>query len=137
MKRPVPAPNVLVAVDDAVLRRVRHILSSCRVTFVRNRQRLEEALGERFDLVLIGSEFDAGRPLPAIDRAVRGASDTPVVCVITRHDNEGCVGGWRYTAFRSACLELGACDTLDFTRWRDDLEGNAQLRTLISSVLPS
>jgi hypothetical protein len=129
------ARSVLIAMDDGARRRMRTVLAACRLTFVRNAVQLSTCLEvEAFGLVLVGSRFDAGRVAAALHAAVRTRPDCPVVCVATTAFS---VGGQPscYTAFRSECLALGAYDTLDLTRWPDDPQGNAGLRSLFDSVL--
>jgi hypothetical protein len=128
-------PNVLVAVDECRRRRMRAILAGCRLTFVQTRRQLRDCLAaEPFSLALIGSRFDFGQAIEALRETVRAGPPCPVLCVAT--------GGsgtperpWSYTAFRSICLEIGAYDTLDLTRWTDDEPGNACVRGLLDSVL--
>jgi hypothetical protein len=127
--------SVLVAIDDGARRRMRAVLAACRLTFVQNCGQLAGCLAaEPFDLVLIGSRFDAGRSAAALDAALRIRPACPVVCVATGafppREGPSC-----YTAFRSDCLQLGAYDTLDLTRWHDDAQGNAYLRALLQSAL--
>lgn len=128
-------PNVLVGVDECTRRRMRAVLGACRLTFVQTRRQLRDCLaGEPFDLLLVGSRFDGGQALEAVRDAMHAGPPCPVVGIAT--------GGWpsahkawQYTEFRSRCLELGAYDTLDLSRWRDDEHGNAFVRGLLASVL--
>ena len=128
-------PNVLVGVDECTRRRMRAVLAACRLTFVQTRRQLRDCIAsEPFNLALVGSRFDGGQAFEAVADAVRAGASCPVVCVAT--------GGWgaaqqpwQYTEFRSRCLELGAYDTLDLTRWRNDEHGNALVRGLLGSVL--
>ena len=135
LARPRPdVPSVLVAVDDAGRRRVRRMLAAWRLTFVHTRRQLGACLGvEAFDLVLIGSHFDSGQATRALQLVRQATPSVPVICAITRPLTAA--APWTYSAFRSACLALGAYDTLDFTRWRDDAHGDAHLRALLESVL--
>lgn len=133
--KPADALSVLVAIDDGARRRMRAVLATCRLTFVQSCGQLAGCLAnEPFDLVLIGSRFDAGRAGAALDAALRTRPSCPVVCVATAAFNVH-AGPSCYTAFRSECLQLGAYDTLDLTRWHDDAQGNAYLRALLESVL--
>lgn len=114
---------------------MRGVLSACRLTFVQSGRQLADCLKrERFSLVLIGSGFAGGHAIAALDAAVRASASCPVLCVATApfgpHSEPS-----SYSAFRSQCLHLGAYDTLDLTRWRDDGQGNAYLRSLLESVL--
>ena len=129
---PADRPSVLVAVEDEARRRMRAVLSDCRLTFVRTLSQLTGCLRtEGFDLLLIGSRFDAGS-LAALSEALRIQPACPVVCLATR-----ALGPWTnpctYAEFRSACLELGAYDTVDLARWRDP-EDNLRLRELLESA---
>lgn len=121
--------------DDQVRRRIRTVLPDCRLTFVRSRSQLVKCLcTEGFDLVLIGSQFESVGPLAGLSDAVRTQPACPVVCLATRAFGPWTQHPGTYAEFRSACLERGAYDTLDLTRWRDDTEGNAHVRHLLESV---
>jgi hypothetical protein len=130
-------PSVLVGVDESRRRRLRAILAGCRLTFVQTRRQFRDCLAaEPFSLALLGSRFDAGQAFGALQDAVDAGTACPVLCLAT-----GGTGTpdkpWKYTEFRSVCLELGAYDTLDLTRWTDDEHGNACVRALLDSVLRS
>lgn len=132
---PADMPSVLVGVDECARRRMRAVLSACRLTFVQTRRQLRECLAaEPFNLLLVGSRFDGGQALEAVRDAMDAGPPCPVVCVATG-GWESAQKPWQYTEFRSRCLELGAYDTLDLMRWRDDEHGNAFVRALLASVL--
>jgi hypothetical protein len=114
---------------------MRGVLATCRLTFVQSSRQLADCLAsEQFGLVVIGSAFHFGRVADALQTAVRVNPSCPVLCVVTRPFGPLAEPS-SYTAFRSQCLALGAYDALDLTRWRDDAQGNAYLRSLLESVL--
>ena len=125
--------RVLVADVPAMDKRYRAILPDAELRFVRSMGEASRSLDVRkFDLLIIGVQFDESRMFELLWLVKARSVTTPVACI------RGCQVDSALSSVAgidTAVRSLGACDFIDFRDYPDTAEGNPKIRQRLLACL--
>lgn len=123
--------RLVAAVSAAVRQRIRNVVPSCQLRFVRNRDELLCEI-DHCDMLILGAHFDESTAVAALERVIERSERFPVVCV---RGVPSRYGKRSLHALRLALNELGAAKFIDLLDYPDNESGNAQVRALLEHLL--